>query len=241
MILKIIIYCIYMTLMRIKGIKYEWIKRLKCEKDANDYVFKLYRKWADFTVKIVGINIEVYGIENIPKETCVFMCNHTSILDVPILIKSINRNLGFISKKEVLKTPIIGYWLNKGKNVPLDRENPREGMKAISKGVQNLKEGFSMVIFPEGTRSKTGELLQFKKGSLKLATKSKAPIVPVYIDRASKCYEENKKFKADKVKVVFGKPITTEGLTREEEKGLAERLYSDIKLLSCKKRFNQLD
>ena len=92
----------------------------------------------------------------------------------------------------------------------------------INEGVKNLNDGYSMMIFPEGTRSLDGKPLPFKKGSLKLAIKAKVPIVPVTIDAAFTSFEKNKKFKPSTVKVTFGKPIETEDLTKDEEKNLAE-------------------
>lgn len=98
----------------------------------------------------------------------------------------------------------------------------------INEGVKNLKDGYSMMIFPEGTRSLDGKLLPFKKGSLKLAIKAKVPIVPVTIDAAFTSFEKNKKFKPSTVNVTFCKPIETEKLTKDEEKTLAEDIRKII-------------
>lgn len=224
MIFKVIIYFLYMVFLRIKGVKLFWLRKIKGEEKALEYTYKLYKKWAKFTLKIIGVDISITGIENIPNEPCVFIGNHTSILDIPILMSTINKDLGFISKKEILDAPFIGYWLKAGKNVALDRSNPREGIKAINRGVEYLKDGYSMVIFPEGTRSKTGEIGEFKKGSLKLATKSQCPIVPIYIERASRCFEDERKFKSASIRVVIEKPVYTEKLSKEEEKNLAQEV-----------------
>ena len=228
MIFKIIIYFLYMVFLRIKGVKLFWLRKIKGEEKALEYTFKLYKKWAKFTLKIIGIDVSVSGVENVPNEPCVFIGNHTSILDIPILMIAINKDLGFISKKEILDAPFLGYWLKAGKNVALDRSNPREGIKAINEGVENIKNGFSMVIFPEGTRSKTGEIGEFKKGSLKLATKSQCPIVPIYIEKASRCFEDERKFKGAFIRVVIEKPVYTDKLNKEEEKSLAQELRSVI-------------
>src|SRR5471030_1295316 len=218
MVFKIIVYALYMVWVRIKGLKYEYIKRTKGETLATAYFKKTAYIWSKFTMKIIGIELEVKGLENIPKEACVFIGNHSSVLDIPILLYTVDSSLGFISKKEVLKTPIMGYWLKKSKCVTLDRENPRAAIQTINDAVKNIIEGNSMVIFPEGTRNKEGKVGEFKKGSLKLATKSKAPIIPVSIDRSSRAYEDNKKFVSTKIKVVFGKAVDTKNLSKEEEK-----------------------
>lgn len=130
---------------------------------------------------------------------------------------------GFVAKKEMVKTPILGIGWDYNW-VPLDRENAREAIKAIREGANNIKNGYSMAIFPEGTRSKDGKLREFKKGSLKLATMAKAPVVPVSINGAYRAYEIDRKFKPIDITVTFGEPIYTENLTREEEKELMEKV-----------------
>lgn len=228
MFFKKINYGFYMIGLRLKGIKYSYIKKTKGEAAAFEYVKKTFYLWSKFTIKTIGIELDVKGVENIPKETCVFIGNHSSILDIPILIYTVDRNLGFIAKKEMMKTPIIGYWFQKTKSVPLDRDNPRSAIKSINDGINNINEGCSMVIFPEGTRNKEGKVGEFKKGSLKLATKSKVPIVPVSIDRASRAFEDNRKFMPTKIKVVFGEKIDTNNLSKEEEKSLMENIRNTI-------------
>lgn len=228
MFFKKIIYVFYMIWFRIKGIKYSYIKKTKGEDSAFEYVRKIFYLWSKFTIETIGIELEVSGLENIPKETCVFIGNHSSILDIPILLYTVDRNLGFIAKKEMMKIPVIGYWLEKTKSVPLDRDNPRSAIKSINDGINNINEGCSMVIFPEGTRSKDGKVGEFKKGSLKLATKSKVPIVPVSIDRASRSFEDNRKFRPAKIKVVFGEKVDTKKLSKEEEKSLTENIRNTI-------------
>ncbi len=228
MFFKIIKYAFYMVWVRIKGLKYEYIKKIKGETSAFEYFKKTAYIWSEFTMKIVGIDLEVIGLDNIPKEPCVFIGNHSSLLDIPILFYAVDSSLGFIAKKEILKTPIMGYWLKKSKCVTLDRENPREAIKSINNAVRNIVEGYSMVIFPEGTRNKEGKVGEFKKGALKLATKSKAPIIPVSIDRSARAYEDNRKFVPTKIKVVFGEAIETKTLSREEEKDLTERIRTII-------------
>ncbi|MGL5353473.1 MAG: lysophospholipid acyltransferase family protein, partial [Clostridium sp.] len=168
------------------------------------------------------------GEENIPEGPCVFVGNHTSILDCPLLMVTAKRSVGFIAKKELIKVPIIGYWISQAKCVPMDRENVREAIKVINEGVKNIQEGHSMAIFSEGTRSKDGKLGEFKKGSMKLATKAKATIIPVAMDGAYRAFEIDRKFKSIDITVTFGKPIYTENLTREEEKALSDKVRNVI-------------
>lgn len=234
MFFKILRYSGYMFFMRMKALKVKRIEKKKDEQSTINYIHDVYKRWAIFTNKIVGIDIEVEGIENIPEDTCVFMSNHTSIFDVSVLIESIDKNVGFIGKEELRKVPLAGYWVDKGGNVPLNRTNPRDGIKSILKGVANLEKGISMAIFPEGTRSTDGNLLEFKAGSMKLATKSKKPIVPVFIKGTKNLHTGKLKFSSGKVLIVFGKPISTENLSKEEEKKLSLIVYNNVKDLSLK-------
>lgn len=222
-------YVIYMIFMRLKAIKRFYLKATKGEKVAMEYSGKVAKDWATYTVhKALKMNVTINGKENIPGVPCCYIGNHTSILDIPILIDSVGKCMGFIAKKEMMKVPVLGYWMMKYKGVPLDRENAREAIKVIREGADNIKNGYSMAIFPEGTRSKDGKIGEFKKGSLKLATMAKAPIVPVAIDGAYRAYEIDKKFKTIDITITFSEPIYTENLTKEEEKGLMDNVRTII-------------
>lgn len=228
MLIKGVKYLFYMIYARLKGFKYEHIKRTQGLEKATEYASRSIYLWSKFTINVVGMDIRVEGRENIPDKTCLFVGNHTSILDIPVIFYSLNKPVGFIAKKEVLKIPILSYWLSKGKCIALDRQNPRDAVRMISEGVKNLKEGYSMMIFPEGTRSLDGKTLPFKKGSMKLAIKAKAPIVPVTIDSSFTSFEKNNKFKPSTVIVTFHKAIETANITKDEEKDLAENVRNII-------------
>lgn len=229
--IKYVRYVVYMLIMRLKGIKRAYIERFKGEEEAWKYAQEVFRKWTYFTINIIGMEIEVEGFENIPDKTCVFMGNHQSILDIPVMRYSTQRTLDFVAKKELAKAPLIGYWITHVKSVTIDRDNVREGMKAINKAVNNIKDGYNFTIFPEGTRSKDGKIHEFKKGSVKIATKSKAPIVPVAIKGTSACFEDSKEFVPGKVKVIFGEAIETENISREVEKELMLRVEESVRNL----------
>ncbi len=228
MIIKGIRYLFYMVYARLKGFKYEHIKKKEGIEKATEYVRQCMYLWAKFTINIIGMDIKINGKENIPEGPCVFIGNHTSILDIPVIFYSVDRLVGFVSKKEVLKVPVLSYWLPRAKCIALDRQNPRDAIRMINEGVKNLKDGYSMMIFPEGTRSLDGKPLPFKKGSSKLAIKAKVPIVPVTIDASFTSFEKDKKFKPSIVNVTFGKAVNTENLTRDEEKALPENIRNTI-------------
>ncbi len=226
---KIINYGIYMIFMQLKAVKRWYLEKTKGERAATEYSGKVGEDWARYTIhNALAMNVTIKGKENIPNVPCCYIGNHTSILDIPILIDSVGKCMGFVAKKEMVKAPVLGYWMSKYNCVPLDRGNAREAIKVIKKGSENIKNGYSMAIFPEGTRSKNGELMEFKKGSLKLATMAKAPIVPVTIDGAYRAFEIDRKFKPIDITITFSEPIYTENLSREEEKSLMEKVRSEI-------------
>lgn len=226
---KIIYYGLYMIGVRFKGFKFKYIYKKRGEDEAFKYGEDVFLKWCKFTEKMVGMDVEVKGVENIPMdEACVFIGNHQSILDIPVLRLAARKPICFIAKQEVLKVPVLGFWVKNMYCVPLDRSNPRAAIKVINEGVSYIKRGYSMAIFPEGTRSKDGDIHEFKKGSMKLATKAKAKIVPFSIDGTAKCFEDKRKFLPGKVKVVFGEAIDTSTFSHEEEKGLTDRVRNIV-------------
>lgn len=229
--IKYVRYVVYMLIMRLKGIKRDYIEKFKGEEEAWKYAQEVFRKWTYFTINIIGMEIEVEGFENIPDKTCVFMGNHQSILDIPVMRYSTQRTLDFVAKKELAKAPLIGYWITHVKSVTIDRDNIREGMKAINQAVNNIKDGYNFTIFPEGTRSKDGKIHEFKRGGIKIASKSKAPIIPVAIKGTSACFEDSKEFVPGKVKVIFGEAIETENISKEVERELMLRVEESVRSL----------
>jgi 1-acyl-sn-glycerol-3-phosphate acyltransferase len=133
-------------------------------------------------IKLARIRVQVEGREHIPSRTCIFMANHVSNLDPPILYPELPFRTAFFLKRSLMKIPILGVGMRLANFVPVDRdgrlESARESVKAGSKV---LASGVSISTFPEGTRSRDGRLLPFKKGPFYLAMESGAPVVPVSI------------------------------------------------------------
>ena len=172
--------------------------------------------------------MEVSGVENIPKENCVFISNHQAIFDGFVLLAYIDKPFGFIAKKEIKKIPLVSKWIKSIESIYIDRESPRESIKAIQEGVEKINHGHSMMIFPEGTRSLSSNMNSFKKGSMKLAIKSKATIVPITIDGTYNVLEVGRKVTGNKVKMVIHKPINIDSLSKEEEQDLSKYVQGII-------------
>jgi 1-acyl-sn-glycerol-3-phosphate acyltransferase len=159
---------------------------------------------------IAGVKLKIEGIEKInKKEKYVFVSNHSSYFDIPILISAIPNNLRFIYKKSIAYVPFFGWSVYLGGYVPVDRSNARSGFEAIKKAADKIKnKGLSFIVFPEGTRSKDGNLGNFKRGAFLLASEAKEKIVPVTIIGSDKILPKKSfKIKSGVVKVIFGNPL----------------------------------
>lgn len=208
------------------------VKILKLKKQStkavDEYIYKTAREMATHFMNISNTKAVVTGRENIPKEPCIFICNHQAIFDVFLLISNIDIITAFIAKKEIKSYPLIGFWIGAMHSVFLDRSNVREGMKAINEGAENVKKGYSMILFPEGTRSLKSEMGEFKRGSLKLALKASAPIVPITIDGTYKVLETGNQVRGHDLKMVVHKPLYLDKLAEDEKKHLPDIIYKII-------------
>ncbi len=147
-----------------------------------DLLYKMAMKITTAGLWLAGIKVEVRGRENIdPAGTYIFMCNHVSNLDPPILIPKLPRRSSVLVKKELFRIPLLGPAMRLASLVPVDRGNREAAIGSVHTGVKVLKAGIHMMVFPEGTRSRDGRLLPFKKGPFYLALESGVPIVPVTI------------------------------------------------------------
>jgi len=147
-------------------------------------ISRLYRvgMWiASAGVRAAGIRIELTGLENVPVgRPCIFMCNHVSNLDPPVLLPLLPGRCSVMLKKQLMRIPILGTAMRMGKFVPVERGHRRETAQAsVAAAADALHSGLNMLIFPEGTRSRNGRLAGFKKGPFFLAKQTQAPIIPV--------------------------------------------------------------
>jgi 1-acyl-sn-glycerol-3-phosphate acyltransferase len=187
------------------------------EQEIKDIIAPLVIDWAKYCVDATGSQVEVVGLENVPTDrNFVYIGNHQGIFDIPLLLGYIPYQKAFIAKIEILKIPMISDWMKLMKCVFIARKNPRQSIEAMHQGIENVKNGYSMVIFPEGTRSKGGPVKEFKPGSFKLAFQSGADIVPVTIDGTWKLYEEHNKIKPANIKLTIHPAVKTEGLSKDE-------------------------
>lgn len=169
-----------------------------------------------------GTDLQVSGLENVPEDTPVlYVANHRSYYDIAACYTLVKNNTGFISKKEMERIPCISRWMRYINCQFLDRENAREGLKTILTCIDLIKQGTSIFLFPEGTRNLGGEMLPFKDGGFKIATKTGCPVVPVAIKNTENIFETHvPKVQKQTIWITFGKPIYTSEMTPAEKKAI---------------------
>ncbi|MGP1588205.1 MAG: lysophospholipid acyltransferase family protein [Treponemataceae bacterium] len=186
-------------------------------------------EFSKLCVDLTGSEIEVIGLENIPTDrSVVYIANHQGMMDMPLLLGGIPFLKSFIAKKEASKIPVLSTWMKFMHCIFIDRKNIRQSLEAIHKGVEIIKSGYSMVIFPEGTRSRGGPVKPFKPGSFKLAFNSEAPIVPVSIDGTWHILEETGKIQGSKLRLVVHPIIETANTTKEQRIEIIKQTQSVI-------------
>lgn len=187
------------------------------EKKEN-YAHGLAHNWAKGRVKDSGVNIIVHGRENIPQDGNVLLVsNHQSNFDFAVLLSEIDIQFGFLAKIELGKIPLLRKWIEHINCLLIDRNDMRQQLKIILDGIGMLKNGYSLLVFPEGTRSKDGKVHEFKAGSFKLATKTKVPILPITLVGTADVIENNNSIiKPVTVEVYIHEPIHLEELEKEE-------------------------
>ncbi len=210
------------------------VRKLRKEGKVEEHdriVRTMVNNWALRLMKLAGASMEVTGKENIPEGPVVFAANHQGYADIPLLLTQLDKPNPLIAKKELEKVPLLRDWMTELNCIFIDRDNARQAMDSLKKANELLSEGYSVCIFPEGTRSKGGEIKDFKGGTIRLATRAKVPIVPCCIEGTYNMLEANKGFKITPAKLQLHilPAIETADLSREEIKALDERLRSVIK------------
>ena len=171
---------------------------------------------------ICGVKVTILGEENVPKDQAVlYVGNHRSAFDIPITYTRCPRPTGYIAKDEMLKYPLLRDWMKALHCLFLNRDDIKAGLKTILQAIEYVKEGISICVFPEGTRSHTDEMLPFKEGSMKIAEKTGCPIVPMAISGTSAIFEDQfPRIRPRHVVLEYGKPILPGELSKEERKFL---------------------
>lgn len=203
---------------------------------AQRHLFFLGILCVRIALAIVGIRVAVIGGEHLQRRRAALYCvNHASNVEPPILfavLRELTPNLKVVYKAVLRKLPILGRGFDVVGFVPIDRENRERATQAIERGVDAVRAGNSLLMFPEGTRSRTGDLLPFKRGAFVLAIKAAAPVVPVAIFGADRAMRKGSKLIwPTVVRVLLGAPVETHGLTLDDRGALAETVRARVAVL----------
>lgn len=203
-------------------------------------LFKKKRQWELFLQRVASLwgrcvirgtfsKVSVEGIEKIPSGNVLFVANHQSYFDIPLIMGYVGRGGGFVAKVELKKVPILSFWMKRLHCVFIDRKKLKEANKYIEEAIQNLKSGYSMVIFPEGTRSRGKEMRNFKPGSFKLAFKTNVPIVPLSINGTYNLFEKKGRIASGKIKILVHDPVYPDNFSEDEKIAFVKKIEEIVR------------
>jgi len=179
----------------------------------NVMLFLAKHMWSRPLLIILGSRVKVSGKENLVKgQHYLIMANHTSYSDIPALFRAVPFNLHYVAKAELKKVPFLGWYMKNSGMIFIERQNKVKSKESIDAAGELIKAGKSVVIFPEGTTSKSGEIAEFKKGGMHLAMASESMILPIRIKGSKKVWpsDSNFKLRGGKIEVIIDKPIPFE-------------------------------
>lgn len=188
------------------------------------------RIYANGLLKASGVKVSTVGFENLPDGPAVFVANHQSFFDILALISVLVGRVRFVAKKELAKIPVFGQALRAAGHIFIDRQRRQAAFESYEIAAEMIRAGMSAVIFAEGTRSRTGDLLPFKKGPFVLALASQVPVVPVYCAHTFGILPKGSvRIHPHPITLYFGDPIPTEGMDYEDRGELLKRTESVVK------------
>jgi len=191
---------------------------------------RIARLWARFSVWVSLSKLTVEGAENFRKHrVAVYASNHTSYMDIPVVFAALPFQFRILAKKDLWQWPFIGWYLERSGQMPIDIENPHATRASLGNAVKALRGGMPLVVFPEGGRTETGEMLPFFSGAAYMAIRAQVPLVPMAL---SGVYDllpiHTHHFYPSKLTLRAGEPIETKGMTLRQTDELTERLRATI-------------
>lgn len=192
------------------------------------FMYRRARNWAQYLLRMAGAKVDVFGLENLPEGNVLFISNHQGNFDIPLILGFVPKPKGFLAKIEIKRTPLMSTWMKDIHCIWIDRSKFKDSARFIDEGVESLKAGNSLLVFPEGTRSKSRVMRHFKAGSFKLAIKSGVPIVPLTVDGSYKVFEQKKRIQPAKLKVTIHPPVYYERLSDSDKENLVDIVERQI-------------
>jgi 1-acyl-sn-glycerol-3-phosphate acyltransferase len=198
-----------------------------------DLLYVFGHAGAQLGLSLAGIRFKVAGRENLPQgRAAVYCANHQSNVDPPVLYRAVHPRLHVLYKQEIDRIPLLARAFRMAGFIPIDRHNKESALRSIEAGASSLRSGHSFLIFPEGTRSKTDQLLPFKKGGFRMAIKAGAPIVPVAISGGRAAMVRGSFIiRPVTLTIRVGRPVETRAVDVEARDVLIERVRHEIATL----------
>lgn len=231
--MKFLKFIIQLISIALTVIRYGGITLISTKRRQVNFFPDTARLWGQAVLNIAGVKVEVSGLNLLDvNENYVFVSNHLSLFDIPILQSSLPFNFRIVYKQELEKIPFFGYVLAKSPYIGIVREDSKDALKGMRQALGEFQKGASILIFPEGTRSKDGNLQEFKRGAFMLASKSQKTIVPITIIGSNLILPKGKRyFSSGIVKVIIDKPILPpENSNKKSEIELQNKIYEIIKI-----------
>ena len=199
-----------------------------CLEDDGRWQHSIARQWARTSLRIVGAPVSVIGRENL-LPVAIYTSNHTSFMDTPLVFSSLPFQFRILAKQSLWRWPFIGWHLQRSGQIPVDEESGSGSIAGLNRAIRVLKSGMPLFIFPEGGRTKDGEIQPFMKGPAYIAIRGRVPLVPMALIGTYELLPiHTHHFRPRPIKLVIGKPIDSSGYTIRQVDELTARLRSEI-------------
>jgi len=198
-----------------------------------DWFLRFARGWARSVLAVSGVSIEVLHRERLPREgSFVVAANHESFADIVVILSVVPLQIRFLAKRSIFRVPVLGWSIAAAGFIPVDRGDPSGSAAAVDAALERLRRGRSLVVFPEETRTRTGELLPFKKGAALLALRAGLPLLPMGLAGTRQVLPRGRfVMTPGRVVVSPGFPLSTEGAAPSARRSLTERLSAEVRQL----------
>jgi 1-acyl-sn-glycerol-3-phosphate acyltransferase len=198
--------------------------------DTGRWQHAFARLWSWLILTTSGIRTRVEGVENLnPQQTAIYCVNHQSAMDIPILFVNLPVQFRFVAKRSLFSMPFMGWHLTRSGHIPVDRGRPRGAVRSLDAAAEKIRAGSSVILFPEGHRSRNGKMGQFKSGSFYLAIQAGVPIVPVTLNGTRAVLKpDTYHVRAGQTEMIVHPAIPTRGLTVQDVEALAAKVRAQI-------------
>ena len=191
--------------------------------------------WSRQVLWAAGTPVRVEGLDRIPDRPVVYASNHSSMFDIWALAATLPGSVRMVAKQELARIPLLGRAMVTAGHLTIDRAHPARALEAYRRAAEIIRGGTSALLFPEGTRSRTGELLPFKNAPFGLAIAAQVPVVPVYVANTFEILPKGRFFLRPRpIRIVIGDPISTTGMTVEQRQELRDRVRAAIVALKAR-------